>query len=90
MVANEIFNNLIELSEDCFDSIVKHGGGQGGYFCILKWDSRIYVAAENKGLYAAVEINSVVYTFGFCLKTRLSSYSALSRMSIDTGNPLCS
>ena len=37
-----------------------------------------------------VEINSVVYTFGFCLKTRLSSYSALSRMSIDTGNPLCS
>ena len=51
LVANEIFNNLIELSEDCFDSIVKHGGGQGGYFCILKWDSRIYVAAENKGLY---------------------------------------
>ena len=37
-----------------------------------------------------VEINSVVYTFGFCLKTRLSSYPALSRMSIDTGNPLCS
>ena len=37
-----------------------------------------------------VEINSVVYTFGFCLKTRLSSYSALSRMSIDTGKPLCS
>ena len=37
-----------------------------------------------------VEINSVIYTFGFCLKTCLSSYSALSRMSIDTGNPLCS
>ena len=37
-----------------------------------------------------VEINSVVYTFGFCLKTRFSSYSALSRMSIDTGKPLCS
>ena len=37
-----------------------------------------------------VEINSVVYTFGFFLKTRLSSYPALSRMSIDTGNPLCS
>ena len=37
-----------------------------------------------------VEINSVIYTFGFCLKTCLSSYPALSRMSIDTGNPLCS
>ena len=44
-----------------------------------------YALAEH-----SVEINSVVYTFGFCLKTRLSSYSALSRMSIDTGNPLCS
>ncbi len=40
--------------------------------------------------FSDVEINSVVYTFGFCLKTRLSSYPALSRMSIDTGNPLCS
>ena len=37
-----------------------------------------------------VEINSVVYTFDFCLKTRLSSYPALSSMSIDTGNQLCS
>ena len=37
-----------------------------------------------------VEIDSVVYTFGFCLKTWLSIYPALSRMSIDTGNPLCS
>lgn len=37
-----------------------------------------------------VEINSVIYTFGFCLKTRLSSYPALSRMSIDTEKPLCS
>ena len=37
-----------------------------------------------------VEIDSVVYTFGFCLKTYLSSYQALSRMSIDTGKPLCS
>ena len=37
-----------------------------------------------------VEINSVVYTFGFCLKTCFSSYPALSRMLIDMGNPLCS
>ncbi|WP_153708338.1 hypothetical protein [Eikenella corrodens] len=47
-------------------------------------------AALLNGDLLCVEINSVVYTFGFCLKTRLSSYSALSRMSIDTGKPLCS
>ena len=47
-------------------------------------------ANRSESFNAIVEINSVVYTFGFCLKTRLSSYPALSRMSIDTGNPLCS
>lgn len=34
-----------------------------------------------------MEINSVIYTFCICLKTRLSSYPALSSMSIDTGKP---
>ena len=45
---------------------------------------------KEAGFLQNVEIDSVVYTFGFCLKTWLSIYPALSRMSIDTGNPLCS
>ena len=61
---------------------------------LLFSDGRLVLVSQKLGFQTdasfAVEINSVVYTFGFCLKTRLSSYSALSRMSIDTGNPLCS
>ena len=52
--------------------------------------SQMKIDANRSESFNIVEINSVVYTFGFCLKTRLSSYPALSRMSIDTGNPLCS
>jgi len=55
---------------------------------IKHWLRDVLALDEVNG--SCVEINSVVYTFGFCLKTRLSSYPALSRMSIDTGNPLCS
>ncbi|OAM21159.1 hypothetical protein A7P89_08390 [Eikenella corrodens] len=60
-----------------------------GYSMERGWLVCIYVMRLMR-FKIGVEIDSVVYTFGFCLKTWLSIYPALSRMSIDTGNPLCS
>jgi len=90
-------DRVVSVSFMC--GMVACGGGGWQGFVGGKWVACVgysagyfgFVEREGSLLFSgSVEINSVVYTFSFCLKTRFSSYSALSRMSIDMEKPLCS